>query len=255
MRLRWRSGSGWRGCAGSAPGASYESEELVESKARRGEVSDRRRCRSAAGGADAASAGAGAACGVSGGGREPADKMDAALLRAEIERLYVTWGVKAVEGLTVDGVAARAGAAGRGPGGGVPGGAGSGPARDRADRRRKKKLVVAFHFQFANQAGWECDECRKTGLEKRRRCGWLGFPRMPICRRFGHVRARFSGTCPKSYITAESEALIEDFFVRKRLGGSNVDALSARQVEAFVILEQALAQEKDNGHHDTRRAL
>jgi len=41
-----------------------------------------------------------------GAGQDPADKMDAALLRAEIEQLYVTWGVKAVEGLTIDGVTA-----------------------------------------------------------------------------------------------------------------------------------------------------
>ena len=31
------------------------------------------------------------------------DKMDAALLQSEIERAYVSWGVKAVSGLTVDG--------------------------------------------------------------------------------------------------------------------------------------------------------
>jgi hypothetical protein len=31
------------------------------------------------------------------------DKMDAALLRAEIERVYVMWGVKSVAGLAVDG--------------------------------------------------------------------------------------------------------------------------------------------------------
>lgn len=30
------------------------------------------------------------------------DKMEAALLRAEIERVYVMWGVKAVSGLAVD---------------------------------------------------------------------------------------------------------------------------------------------------------
>jgi hypothetical protein len=30
------------------------------------------------------------------------EQMDATLLRAEIERLYVTWGVKAVSGLVVD---------------------------------------------------------------------------------------------------------------------------------------------------------
>ena len=33
-------------------------------------------------------------------------KMDAALLEAEIERLYVAWGVRAVSGLTVDGMPA-----------------------------------------------------------------------------------------------------------------------------------------------------
>jgi hypothetical protein len=30
------------------------------------------------------------------------DQMDAALLKAEIERLYVAWGVKVVSGLVVD---------------------------------------------------------------------------------------------------------------------------------------------------------
>jgi hypothetical protein len=34
---------------------------------------------------------------------EAGDKMDAGLLQAEIERLYVMWGVKAVSGLSVDG--------------------------------------------------------------------------------------------------------------------------------------------------------
>lgn len=37
---------------------------------------------------------------------EAGDKMDAALLHAEIERLYVSWGVRAVFGLAVDGKAA-----------------------------------------------------------------------------------------------------------------------------------------------------
>jgi hypothetical protein len=37
---------------------------------------------------------------------EAGDKMDAALLQAEIERTYVMWGVKAVTGLAVDGIAA-----------------------------------------------------------------------------------------------------------------------------------------------------
>ena len=32
--------------------------------------------------------------------------MDAALLQSEIERAYVAWGVKAVSGLTINGIAA-----------------------------------------------------------------------------------------------------------------------------------------------------
>jgi hypothetical protein len=50
-------------------------------------------------------------------------------------------------------------------------------------------------------------------------------------------------SCPKSYITAESEGLVEDFLVRRRLGGMSFGELSARQVEGFLILEQALAAE------------
>ena len=37
-------------------------------------------------------------------GPEPGDKMDAALLQAEIDRVYLAWGLKSVSGLDVDGV-------------------------------------------------------------------------------------------------------------------------------------------------------
>ena len=50
-------------------------------------------------------------------------------------------------------------------------------------------------------------------------------------------------SCPKSYITAESEGMVEDFLVRQRLGGMDFQELSARQVEGFLILEQALTAE------------
>ena len=60
----------------------------------------------------------------------------------------------------------------------------------------------------------------------------------------GRGRAVAIESCPKSYITAESEGLVEEFLVRRRLGGMEFDELSARQVEAFVILEQALAAEE-----------
>jgi hypothetical protein len=54
-------------------------------------------------------------------------------------------------------------------------------------------------------------------------------------------------SCPKSYITAESEGLVEDFLVRRRLGGMRFAELSARQVEGFLILEEALAAENVAG--------
>jgi hypothetical protein len=56
-------------------------------------------------------------------------------------------------------------------------------------------------------------------------------------------------TCPKSFITAESEALVEEFLVRRKLGGLRFEELSARQVEAFLILEKELSDE----HRNTRR--
>jgi hypothetical protein len=37
-------------------------------------------------------------------GAEPGDKMDAALLQAGIDRLYLTWGLQSIAGLEVDGV-------------------------------------------------------------------------------------------------------------------------------------------------------
>ena len=58
-------------------------------------------------------------------------------------------------------------------------------------------------------------------------------------------------SCPKSTIRAESEALVEEFFVRRRLGGTAFEQVSARLVEAFVILESALAEERDDGERRT----
>ena len=36
-------------------------------------------------------------------GQAPGDKMDAALLQTEIDRLFLTWGLRAVSGLELDG--------------------------------------------------------------------------------------------------------------------------------------------------------
>uniref|UniRef100_Q01Z34 Uncharacterized protein n=1 Tax=Solibacter usitatus (strain Ellin6076) TaxID=234267 RepID=Q01Z34_SOLUE len=96
--------------------------------------------------------------------------------------------------------------------------------------------------------------CRRSGLEIRRRCAWLGIAE-DTARPVWIRKKAVLGCCPESFITAESESLVEEYFVRKRLGGLNFEELSARQVEAFVILEQALGEERSNGQHNTRRDL
>jgi hypothetical protein len=63
------------------------------------------------------------------------------------------------------------------------------------------------------------------------------------------------GRCPRSTVTAGSEALVEEFFVWKRLGAAAIGELSARQVEAFVVLENAMEREKRNGERRTRNAV
>src|SRR3954468_5537067 len=100
--------------------------------------------------------------------------------------------------------------------------------------RRTKKLIVAFHFQFSNQAGWRCDTCRKSGLAMKRRCGWLPVnvdktPSVPVW-----VRGRVGSTeCPKSYVTSESLALLEQFYAWKLLGSIDPKTLPARTMDAF----------------------
>ena len=39
-------------------------------------------------------------------GKDVGEKMDAALLAAEIDRIYLTWGLRSVSGLTLDGAEA-----------------------------------------------------------------------------------------------------------------------------------------------------
>jgi hypothetical protein len=51
-------------------------------------------------------------------------------------------------------------------------------------------------------------------------------------------------TCPKSYVTGASLALVEEFLVRRGLRGNEFPELSARQAEAFFILEEAIAAEE-----------
>ncbi len=114
----------------------------------------------------------------------------------------------------------------------------------RVERGRKKKLIVAFHFQFANRAGWDCDACRRNGLEKKRRCGFLpaeerGGPRLVWARK----RTK-SEECPKSFVTGDSLSLLEEFFVRRRLGMPDGMEMTARKADAFLILREEMEREE-----------
>jgi hypothetical protein len=114
----------------------------------------------------------------------------------------------------------------------------------RAERGRKKKLIVAFHFQFANQAAWKCDACRRQGLEEKRRCGWINIegPARVIWARRGHGVTQ----CPTSYITGQSLAWLEEYCTWKLLGRADIRSLPARQVEAFWVLENELMEESQH---------
>jgi hypothetical protein len=183
-------------------------------------------------------------------GDDSGGRMDAGLLRAEIDRMFVLWGLDGVSGLEVDGAEATPEALiERGPEELFR----EALAAVRAQAgltEEERKLIVAFHFQMSNQAGWECDACRKAGLEQKRRCGWS--PAASSARETVVWARRQSvlTTCPRSYITAESEAMVEEFLVRRRFGGLRFEELSARQVEAFLILDKELSDEQRN----TRRA-
>ncbi|MCC6857692.1 MAG: hypothetical protein IT158_03980 [Bryobacterales bacterium] len=50
-------------------------------------------------------------------------------------------------------------------------------------------------------------------------------------------------TCPRSYITSQSIAWLEEFYVWRRLGAMRMEQLTARQVEAYVLIEDQLGQE------------
>jgi hypothetical protein len=53
--------------------------------------------------------------------------------------------------------------------------------------------------------------------------------------------------CPVSFITARSTAWVEAFFARKAFGGPGVTKLGAREAEAFLLLEDLLARERNDG--------
>jgi hypothetical protein len=121
----------------------------------------------------------------------------------------------------------------------------------RFDGRRKKKLIVAFHFQSSSQAAWRCDECRRQGLEIRRRCGWLPVERRGP-RKLVWARGRTaSEECPKSLITPQSLEWVERFFAWKFAGETLLDEMDARQADAFLMLEREWRTGSNGEHKST----
>jgi hypothetical protein len=57
----------------------------------------------------------------------------------------------------------------------------------------------------------------------------------------------FTTTCPTSYISAESTALLEEFHAWKLLGAGDAYAMPARLVEAIFVLEKELRAEMSDG--------
>ena len=114
----------------------------------------------------------------------------------------------------------------------------------RVDGDGKKKLIVAFHFQFANRAGWDCDTCRKNGLDAKRRCGFLPANMRGEQRLVWIRKGALADECPKSLVTGESLSLLEEFFGRRRLGMADGMEMAARKVDAFLVLREEMEREE-----------
>jgi hypothetical protein len=122
----------------------------------------------------------------------------------------------------------------------------------RPERARKKKLIVAFHFQvakeqFAGRTGWDCESCRKHGLEVSRRCGFLPAEQRGAERVVWGRKQVQSQECPTSFVTGASLALLEEFLVRRRLGMQESVETEARKVDAFLILREQMEREERDG--------
>lgn len=103
-------------------------------------------------------------------------------------------------------------------------------------RRRTKKLILALHYFTGNAAAWKCEDCRRQGLEERRRCGWRGGDG-----RRGRVIWASHGSvteeCPKTAIRPESVAWLELWATWRRCGKGIPAQWSAKDLDAMAVLE------------------
>lgn len=77
----------------------------------------------------------------------------------------------------------------------------------------------------------------------KRRCGWAPAATVSPERVVWARKQTAVTTCPKSYITAQSSAWLEEFYLWRRLGGMRLDRLTARQAEAYLLIADELGRE------------
>jgi hypothetical protein len=80
----------------------------------------------------------------------------------------------------------------------------------------------------------------------KRRCGWIPGPAATPERLVWARRDVSTTQCPKSYVTAGSLEWIEAYFAWKTLGVVE-GTMTARQVDAFCVLENELRKETRHG--------
>lgn len=89
-------------------------------------------------------------------------------------------------------------------------------------------------------AEWNCENCRKRGLERNRNCGWAVRKNEHRDRVVWFRRGVSSTECPKSAVTAQSTAWLEWFAILMELDSVDVENLAAKDAEAFAVLKQEL---------------
>ncbi len=116
------------------------------------------------------------------------------------------------------------------------------PRGMRTQRRRTKKLTIAFWFHLRGEPGWKCDACRSAGLEASRRCGFLGFRSTetdsPVWAR-GLVVLNH---CPKPMILPSSMALLHAYAWWRRGAKEYRPPMRAKCADAFLLLESLRQQ-------------
>jgi len=81
----------------------------------------------------------------------------------------------------------------------------------------------------------------------KRRCGFLPEEQRGEARTVWGRRQVQSQECPKSFVTGDSMALLEEYFVRRRLGIPDSIDTEARKTDAFLILRDQMEGEERNG--------